>query len=120
MTDMGNLEGASPARAGALIVRFVLELALLAGAAVVGWHLADGWWRWLVAILAVLLVASIWGLFVSPKAAIRVPRVGVFLIEAALFVGAGVGLFALGFGIPAAIGLAVWAVDRIVLALIKE
>lgn len=120
MSDAGPLEGASPARAAALTLRFLLELALLAGVGVLAWSIAPGWWSWPAAILAVVVVATLWGLFLSPKARIPLPPAGGLAIEAVLFVGTGAGLVTLGWGVAAAIGVAVWAVDRIALALVRR
>ena len=66
---MKALEGAN------LAVRFlVLELGALAIAAYWGYETGDGVLRWVLAIGAPLLVAAAWGLFVSPKAKVDVPR----------------------------------------------
>ena len=58
-----------------LAVRFlVLEGGALAVAAYWGYTTGDGVLRWALAIGAPLLVAAAWGLFVSPKAKVDVPR----------------------------------------------
>lgn len=120
MTGGGPLEGASPLLAVALTVRFLLELALLAAAAVLAWSFASGWWRWPASIVAVVGVAVVWGLFLSPKAAVPAPGAAKLAIEAILFLGIGAGLV-VGFGYvtPAAIGVGVWIIDRIALALLQ-
>lgn len=115
----GPLDNAPPMLVIALTLRFLLELALLAGVAVLAWNLTAGGWRWVAAIVAVALVATAWGLFLSPQAAIPLPSVAALAIEAVLFLGAGAGLLFLGFGVPAAIGIAVWIVDRIALAVLQ-
>lgn len=120
MNDAGSLRGASPARAVALTVRFLLELALLTGVAVLAWQLSSGGWRWPAAALGVVLVAILWGLFLSPKATVRLPASVALGIEALLFLGVGAGLFAVGQGLPAAIGVGIWILDRIALALLKR
>ena len=119
MSGTGPLEGASAASATALTIRFLLELALLAGVAILTYSLVPGWWRWPAAIAAVLAVAAFWGLVLSPKAAVALPGPAALGIEAALFVGTGAGLFLIGLGIPAAIGVALWIADRVVLALLS-
>ena len=109
MTDGPGLSGF---RGIALAVRFLLELALLAASALIGWRLAEGGWRFLAASIAVLVVAVVWGLLLSPKARFDVGASAHLGIEAILFLGAGAGLIALGHG-PAGIGLIlVWAADR--------
>lgn len=113
-------EGASAELATALTVRFLLELALLAGVGVLAWRLAPGWWSWPATILAIVAVAVVWGLFLSPKAAVRLPPPAALLIEAALFVGVGAGLVAIGFGVAAIIGVAAWVADRVALALLQR
>lgn len=112
-------DDASPALAVALTVRFLLELALLAGAAYLVWTVAPGWWRWPAAALAVVVIGVAWGLFLSPKASIEIHPVVALALEAALFVGVGAALaFAAPMLIPAVIGVVVWAVDRIALAVL--
>ena len=113
------MDGASPALAAALTVRFLAELALLAGVAVLTWSLVPGGWRWPAAIAAVAVVAAVWGGFLSPKAAIPLPAPAALALEGLLFLGTGAGLFATGFGVAAAIGVAVWVVDRVALALLQ-
>lgn len=120
MSMTGPLDGASPLLATALTVRFLLELALLAGIAVLAWNLTGGWWRWLAALLSVVAVAVVWGLFLSPKAAVPLPWPATLGIETVLFVGTGAGLFVIGLGLPAAIGVALWLIDRITLAILQN
>lgn len=114
------LDGVSPALAVALTARFLLELALLAGAAVLAWQLVSGWWRWPAAFLAISAVATVWGLFCSPKAHIPLPPPTVLAIEAALFLGVGAGLLAIGMAAPAVLGVGAWAVDRLAIALLRR
>jgi hypothetical protein len=100
------------------MVRFLLELALLSGATVVVWRLVPGWWHWPAAILAVIAVAVIWGLFLSPRAAVPLPESAALGIEAALFLSIGIGLFATGLGTIAVVGVLLWVIDRVALALL--
>ena len=72
-----------------LTVRFVLELAMLAGVAVVVTRLLPGPWGWVAAAVAVVAVATLWGLLLSPKAKVALPAGVRLAIEAALFVGTG-------------------------------
>lgn len=96
----------------ALTIRFLLELALLAGAAVVGWHAFKGPVQLAFAILLPLLVAIFWGLFLSPKAKYSLHWVLKVTVEAALFLGVGLWLHFYGYTFVASIGGIVWAVDR--------
>lgn len=120
MNDSGPLDGASPMLALALTVRFLLELALLAGVAILAWNLLPGWWRWVGAIGGVVAVATVWGLLLSPKATVAVPKLVALGIEAALFIGVGVGLFLVGFGMPAIVGVIVWVIDKVAIAVLQK
>lgn len=108
----------SPARVLALTVRFLLELALLAGVGVLAWHVTDSGWRWVAAIGAVAVVATAWGLLLSPKAPVRLRPWVALTIEAALFLGVAAGLAQIGYVWPAVIAI-VWAIDRTTLALVR-
>lgn len=120
MTETDPLKGASPALALALTLRFLLELTLLAGVGLLAWSLAPGWLSWPAAILAIAAVATVWGLFLSPKARVTLPQLAAVVVEAVLFVGTGAGLIGIGFGVAAVVGIAVWAIDRIALALLRN
>ena len=120
MTETGPLDGASPALVAALTIRFALELALLVGVAVLAWQVTSGWWQWPAAIISPAAVAIVWGLFLSPRATVSLPEAAKLAIEAALFLGAGAGLFFVGLGIPAAVGVTAWIIDRIALALLPS
>lgn len=112
------LNGVSPALAIALTLRFLLELALLAGTAVLAWHVAPDGWRWVAGVVAPIVVAIGWGVCLSPKAPVVLPAFARLVIEGMLFVGVGVGLLFIGFAWPAAIGVVIWALDRIALTLL--
>ncbi|WP_394361082.1 YrdB family protein [Amycolatopsis sp. SB7-3] len=103
-------------RGAALLVRFLLELALLTGAAVVAWRLGPDGWRWAAVVLAPLAVAVFWGLFLAEKARVVLAEPVRFVLETALFLGVGAGLIAVGLTWPAVVGAALWAADRIILA----
>ncbi len=104
----------------ALTARFLLELALLAGVAVIVWTLVTGWWAWPATIIAVLAVATVWGTFLSPKAKFPLPWPAALGIETLLFVGTCVGLFAVDNGAPAVVGITAWGIDRAALALLRH
>lgn len=120
MTDAGPLDGATPALVVALVVRFALELALLAGVAVATWLLVPGWWRWPAAIVAVIAVAVLWGAMLSPRAPVTIDEWAKVAIEVVLFGGTALALAATGLGIPAAVGVAVWLVDRVAIAMLQR
>ena len=85
-------------RAALLAVRFLLELALLAAWAVVGWNSSSTTWLQATLALALpLLSATIWGLCVSPRAKFLLPLAVRIVIELALFTGASVGLWVSGY-----------------------
>lgn len=98
------LEGAN------LAVRFlVLELGALAIAAYWGYTTGDGALRWVLAIGAPLLVAAAWGLVVSPKAKVDVPRPVRFAVELTILGAAAAALASTGHK-TLAIGFAALAV----------
>ncbi len=77
-----------------LVVRFVVELCLLAAVSYGGFQLDGGWpVRMAAGIGAPLLVAGVWGLFVAPKAWRRLPEPWRLGLEIILF-GWGVAALA--------------------------
>ena len=58
MSAGSPLEGASPLLAAPLTLRFLLELALLAGAGVAAYRLAPDGWRWVFAVAAATSFAA--------------------------------------------------------------
>lgn len=100
----------------ALTVRFLLELGLLVGAAFVTWRFIGGWVGVVAAVVAVVAVAVAWGLFLSPKASVKLPEPLKVLIELVLFVAVGGALIALGWWLIGMLGIAVWAIDRAAIA----
>jgi hypothetical protein len=102
----------------ALVVRLILELSLVVAASVWAWNASTGWMRLGGVVLAPAFVVSIWMLFLSPGAYIPLPLIPRLLIEAALFLGAAVGLASVAL-IPAGILLGVaWALDKTVLVIL--
>jgi Protein of unknown function (DUF2568) len=80
-----------------LTVRFLLELALLAGAAIAGWRAGGGGLPGaLLAILAVAVVAVVWGLAVAPRARRRWPDPSRLTLEFVIFALVGGALVATG------------------------
>jgi hypothetical protein len=86
---------------------FVVELGALAAAAYWGWEATSSAGRWYLAVLAPALVIAVWGLFISPKARIRVSKQASLAIELVLLGLVAVGLAAAG---PVWLGIAYGAV----------
>lgn len=113
----GELRGA---RGVALVVRFLLELALLAGAAAWMLRALPDPWGWIATVVLLVGIGVIWGLLLAPRRPFEVGGAARLLVEAALFVGVGVGLATTGAWLVAALGVALWALDRLALALLPE
>lgn len=99
-------------RAANLGVRFLLELCLLAALAVVGWRLGDP--AVLKVALAVLLpavAASLWGLWVAPRAKSRLADPARFAVEASLFASSSAGLALVGHPLLGGLLAAAYAVN---------
>lgn len=74
---------------------------------------ALGWWgaksgsnlalSVVLAVLAPLLAAIVWGLFAAPKAKIRLPIGCVLAVKALAFGSGGASMYALGWHVPAGI-----------------
>jgi hypothetical protein len=76
-----------------LTVRFLTELAMLAGLAVAGARLGDGIvFKIVDAVLLPLAAAAVWSLFIAPKAGRRLPEPTRFIVEFLLFAATGVAL----------------------------
>lgn len=102
-----------------LTVRFLTELALLGGLALAGTQLGGGVALAIVdAVLLPVAAAAIWGLFVAPRAARRLPEPARFLVEFALFAGTGVVLVLVGWPVSgivlAVVGIGIAALTRVV------
>jgi len=98
-----------------LAIRFLTELALLAGLAVAGARLGGTVLvSVLAAVLAPVLAATVWGLAIAPRARRRLAEPARFVLEFALFALAGVALAASGL-LAAGIVLAVAGIGFAVL-----
>jgi hypothetical protein len=86
---------------------FVVELGALAAAAYWGLEATSGAGQIWLAVAAPAAVILVWGLFVSPKARVRAPRLAALAIELALLLLVAAGLAAAG---PAWLGVAYGAV----------
>jgi hypothetical protein len=87
-----------------LALRFLLELAALAGLGVAGWSLASGFWRWLLVILLPLTAAVLWGVFAVPGdpsrsggAPVPVPGVVRLVLELAILFAGAAGCYLSGY-----------------------
>ncbi|MCR8630174.1 YrdB family protein [Paenibacillus radicis (ex Xue et al. 2023)] len=85
-----------------LMIRFLLELILLASLGVWGYHFAAGTFSRIVLTAGLPLTAAIiWGLFISPKARISLPIAAVVFIEFSLVGMAAYGLIWSGYLVTA-------------------
>jgi hypothetical protein len=86
--------------AGAVLtIRFLTEVALLAGLAIAGARLGDGIvFKIVDAVLLPLAAAAVWGMFIAPRARRRLAEPARLVVEVALF--AGTGLVLLLSGLP--------------------
>lgn len=80
------------------ILRFALEMAMLASLSYWGFHSQDGVLAWVLGLGAPVLAAALWGSFMSPKAARPTRDPARILLELAIF---GAGVAALGAAGPA-------------------
>ena len=99
-----------------LVLRFLLELGALGGLAYAGAVVGDG----LVAKLALgvgmpLAAGVLWGLFVSPKATVAAPWPVRMLVEAAVFISAGVWLIIAGRIALGVLLMVLWLLNRLAL-----
>ena len=77
-----------------LTLRFVIELAALAAFAWWGWSLVTGPQRLLTAALALVVAASVWGIFIAPKSSQRLEDPARLATEVGVFLLAGGALWA--------------------------
>jgi hypothetical protein len=85
-------------KAANLALRFVLELCLLAALAYSGLQVSV-----VLAAVAPLAAATVWGLFISPRARYPLPRAWWVLVQIVLFGIAVAGLVATGHGLLGAL-----------------
>ncbi len=88
-----------------LALRFLLELAALAGFAVFAWSWASGVWRYLAALAIVVVIGVLWTTFAVPddpsrsgRAPVPVPGVVRLVFELLVLFGGAVALFLAGHG----------------------
>ncbi len=82
--------------ASALMIRFILELCLLAVAAWFPFEVLGGFWGLALGTAAALLLMLIWGTFLSPKRRVEIGGVPRVVLEVALFAVAGIALKSTG------------------------
>jgi hypothetical protein len=83
-------------RSANLGIRFLLELSALAATSYWGFATASGVTQWVLGLGAPIVVAVVWGLFVSPKAKVELRRPIRFAIELLVFAAAALALVAAG------------------------
>lgn len=94
-------------RGSTLVVRFLCELSALAALAYWGFDTGEGAFAWILGLGAPLAAASVWGVFVAPKARRPVGRSTRLLIEFLVFASAAAALGASGQPwLAAALGVA--------------
>jgi hypothetical protein len=104
-------------RASVLTLRFLLELALLAGAAVVGWRVGGGGIPGaLLAVIGAVVVAVLWGLAIAPRARRRWPDPRRLMLELVIFAVVGGALAATG---SAAAGLVLAVASAVVAVAVR-
>ena len=80
-----------------LLLRFLLELSALSALGYWGFHTTDGWLSKLgLGIGAPLIAAAVWGVFVSPNAAVPLSTPLWLLVQVGVFGSAMAGLLATG------------------------
>lgn len=78
-----------------LALRFVLELCAFAALGYWGSQAtSSGWWSAVLAIVTPAAAIVVWGLFVAPKAKVKVSEPVRWAIELMVFLGAAVALIA--------------------------
>jgi hypothetical protein len=103
-------------QAANLVLRFLLELCMLAALGYWGYWTGQGTLAKVgLAICAPLLAAMVWGVFISPKAAVRVPRWLWLVLQGILFGCAAAALATTGHPFLATVLLLLVAINSILL-----
>jgi hypothetical protein len=104
-----------------LLVRFLLELCLLAAAGYWGFKTqSNGSMKILVGIGLPILLATLWGLFVAPKAIYPLSSAAHLILELVLLSSGAVALFASGKPALGWVYTIVLIVNKILLVLWKQ
>lgn len=99
-------------------LRFLLELAGIAGAAYWGWHTGTGALRILLAIVAPLVLIAVWALVVAPKADNPLDPTTRQLVGSALLLAVAAGAWSTGLGWPAAVFAGLVIVNQVLMLLL--
>ena len=87
----------NPSLALLAVTAFVVELALFLGVGAVAYEVADGGLAGAAAaVVAVAVVLTVWGLFIAPKARLRLTTAPRAAVSVLLCLGTGWGLIATG------------------------
>jgi len=79
------------------LIAFIIEFAFMVGVFMLASSVVGSGFGGLVAgVLAVILVASLWGMFIAPRARRRIPRVPRALAAGGAVAAVGAGLVGLG------------------------
>lgn len=110
----------STLKMGNLALAFLLELAMLAALCYWGFQAGDGWLAKVALGVGVPLgVAVLWGLFMAPRAAIRVARPVYWILFALFFGGAAVALALAGQPALAIVFAVVVIINRALVGALK-
>jgi hypothetical protein len=104
----------------ALLVRFLVELAMLAALGYWGFEIADGAAQWVLGLGAPLAAAVIWGLFIAPRATYEVSKPVWIGLQVVLFGLAALALSSVASGALVAAFAAVVVLDSAALALLAD
>ena len=103
-----------------LLIRFLLELCMLAALGYWGFKTGDGTaMKALLGVGAPLLVAVVWGTFIAPKATVEVPAAVWIGLQVILFGAAAVALAAVAPQQLAALFLLVVVLDGAAMAALR-
>lgn len=104
-----------------LLIRFLLELAMLAAVGYWGFRTGSGWvMKIILGIGLPILIAVIWGLFVAPKAAYPLHGAAHLALGFVLLGSGAVALFASGRADLAWIYAIILVVNQVLLSLWKQ
>ena len=104
-----------------LLVRFLLELCMLASVGYWGFKTGAGWgMKILLGIGLPVLVAVVWGLFIAPRATYPLKGIPYLLVELSLLGSGAVVLFASGRGNLGWVYTLILIANKVLLAVWKQ